>query len=57
MEPEGSLPLSQEPTTFPYPNPDRASPCPPFHFLKIHFIITLPSMPRSYKCFLKKYLY
>ena len=28
MEPEGSLPRSQEPTTCPYPEPNRSSPCP-----------------------------
>jgi len=28
MEPEGSLPHSQVPVTWPYPEPDRCSPCP-----------------------------
>ena len=44
MEPEGSLPHSQQPTTCPYPGPDRSSPYPPF--LYIHFNIILPSTPR-----------
>jgi hypothetical protein len=26
MEPEGSLPHSQEPATYPYPEPDQSSP-------------------------------
>ena len=30
MEPEGSLPHSQVPATFPYPEPARSSPCPHF---------------------------
>jgi hypothetical protein len=28
MEPEGSLPYSQESATCPYPEPDQSSPCP-----------------------------
>ena len=43
MEPEGSLPHSQVPATCPYPNPDRSSPCPTSHFLKIHLNIILSS--------------
>ena len=44
MEPEGPLPHSQEPTTCPYPEPDRPSPCPQSYVLKIHFNIILPSI-------------
>ena len=49
MEPESSLPHSQVPTTCPYPEPDRSSPCPISHFLKIHLNIILSSMSRSPK--------
>ena len=28
MEPEGSLPHLQDPSTYPYPEPDQSSPCP-----------------------------
>jgi hypothetical protein len=39
MEPEGSLPYSQEPAALPYP-----------YFSKIRSNIVLPSMFRSYEC-------
>ena len=51
MEPEGSLPHSQGPTTRPYPVPDQSSTCPPSHVLMIHLNIILPSMPGSSKWF------
>jgi hypothetical protein len=41
MEPEGSLPCSQEPSTGPYPDPDRSSPHHPI--LSTHLRIGLPS--------------
>ena len=47
MEPEGSLPLSLEPATCPYTEPDQSIPCLPSHFLKNQFNIILPSMPMS----------
>jgi hypothetical protein len=39
MEPEGSLPCSQEPSTGPYPEPDRASPYHPIVSLLRSIII------------------
>jgi hypothetical protein len=33
MEPEGSLPYSQEPSTGPYPEPDQSNPYHPILFL------------------------
>jgi hypothetical protein len=41
MEPEGSLPCSQEPTIGPYPEPDQSSPYYCIHFSKIHLNIIL----------------
>jgi hypothetical protein len=35
MEPEGSLPRLQAPATYPYPEPDQSSPCPPSYFYLI----------------------
>jgi hypothetical protein len=46
MEPEGSLPCSQEPSIGPYPDPDKSSPSYPI-LSKIHFDIILPSASRS----------
>jgi hypothetical protein len=34
MEPEGSLPYSQEPSTGPYPEPDKSN---PYHPMSIFF--------------------
>jgi len=49
MEPEGSLPRLQVPTTCPYPELDQSSPFSPSHFLKVHLNIILPHTPRSAK--------
>jgi hypothetical protein len=50
MEPEGSLPHSQEPATCPYPEPDQFSHTPlPYELLKIHLNITFTSTVRSSK--------
>ena len=57
MEPEGSSPHSQQPTTCPYPEPDRASPCPhpisrtSILILSSHLCLYLPSVS-----FLKPYM-
>ena len=39
MEHGGSLPYSQEPATYPYPEPDHSSLCHPSHFSKIHLTL------------------
>jgi hypothetical protein len=39
MEPEGSLPYSQEPATCPYPEPYQSSPSP--HPMNIHIDLNL----------------
>ena len=58
MEPEGSLPHSQEPATCHYPDPARSSPYPPTsHLLQIHLNIILSSAPGSPSGFLTKALY
>jgi hypothetical protein len=46
MEPENSLPHSQEPTNCLYPEPDKSSPC-PIPLLNIPFNIIPPSPPGS----------
>ena len=46
---ETSIPHSQSPATYIYPEPEQSSPCSPSHFLKIHFNITLLPMTRSSK--------
>jgi hypothetical protein len=44
MKPEGSLPHSQKPSTFPNSEPDQSSPCLPSHFLRFsHLSLGLPS--------------
>jgi len=47
MEPEGSLPHSQVPSTCPYSEPANLVHTPTSHFLKIELNIILPSTPRS----------
>ena len=48
MEPEGSLPYSQDPATCPYPASDQTSPC-PIPLLEDTFNIIPPSTPRFSK--------
>jgi len=47
MEPEGSLPRLQEPTTYPYYEPYQSTPRLPSHILKIQTNIILSSTPGS----------
>jgi len=46
MEPKGSLPHSQEPTTVPYPEPQRCSSHLHNLIYKIHFNIILQSVTK-----------
>jgi hypothetical protein len=48
MEPEGSLPRSQEPSTGPYPQPDQCSPRHPILSSFLRFILILLSHLRLY---------
>ena len=47
MKSKGSLPHSQEPATYPYPEPDRSSRCRPSLFTEIRFSIILPFTPQK----------
>ena len=47
MEPEGSLPHSQEPATCPCPEPDQSILRPPTNLFKMRYNIILPSTFRS----------
>jgi hypothetical protein len=51
MDPEGSLPCSQEPATSHRPEPDASIHNFLPHFPKVRSNIVLPSTPRSLKCF------
>jgi len=49
MEPEGSLPHSEEPVRSPFSELDKSSPRPHLHFFKMIFNISLRSTPWSSK--------
>ena len=49
MEPERSLPHSQQLTTYSYPDPDQSCHAPLSYFLKIHLNIIIPSKSKSSK--------
>jgi hypothetical protein len=55
MEPESSLPRSQEPVTGPYPESNRSNPYHPI-LSKINFNIVQPSMSRSSQWFLSSWI-
>jgi hypothetical protein len=70
MEPEGSLPRSQEPSTGPYPEPDRSNPHhlilspDPFYYCPPTYVLVLPVVsfflgfpPVSYPCLYARYSY
>jgi hypothetical protein len=48
MEPEDSLPCSQEPATGPYPETCESNPHPPILLPEVHFNISLPSTRSAY---------
>ena len=49
MEPTSSLSDSQDPVTWPYPEPDQFTPCTPSNFVKIYFNVILQLMLESSK--------
>ena len=42
--------IHKSPPSAPYPEPDQPTPSFPFHFLKLHFNVILPSTAGSSKC-------